>query len=173
MANSETSKARERLKKYCTGNGIDLGYGGDPIVPTAITLDRNEGPYTVFSNYPQNLFGDARNLYWFRDCVFDYVYSSHLLEDFAEEETPVILKEWLRVVKKGGFLVIYCPDEQVYRKRCETTGQSYNTSHKIDNFGLNYLKTVLDKFFSGEYEIIHQVELIDDYCFDLVIRKLK
>ena len=39
---SETSKCRDRLAKYCIGNGLDIGHGGDPINDTAITLDMDQ-----------------------------------------------------------------------------------------------------------------------------------
>lgn len=136
----ETSKCRERLKHFCIGCGLDLGYGGDPILPTAITVDLPT-PYAQVGNSPLHLKGDARNLYWFRDNVLDYVYSSHLLEDF--ENTYDVLKEWLRVIKPGGYLILYCPDEPTYKEHCRKTGQSYNYSHKIKNFGLECCKKIL------------------------------
>lgn len=85
---SETSKCRERLKKFCIGYGLDIGYGGDPIIPGAITVDLAI-PYTKVGDAPLNLGGDARNLYWFADNSLDYVYSSHLLEDFDATETKM------------------------------------------------------------------------------------
>jgi uncharacterized protein (TIGR02246 family) len=170
--NSETSKARPRLSKFCQGNGIDLGYGGDPVVPSAITMDL-PNPYTKLGSYPQNLAGDARDLYWFKDNVLDYVYSSHLLEDFPAEETALVIREWLRVIKVGGVLVLYGPDEQAYRAYCQRLRQVPNAAHKIKNFGLKYLKEVMEKNFQGKYSLVHEIELIDEYCFDLVVRKLK
>ena len=42
---SETSRCRERLRHFCCGYGIDVGYGGDTIIPSAITVDLPT-PYT-------------------------------------------------------------------------------------------------------------------------------
>jgi len=165
---SETSKCRERLKKYIRGYGVDIGYGGDPIVDWAITIDLPT-PYTKVGNHPLNLGGDARNLYWFRDEVLDFVYSSHLLEDF--ENTKEVLKEWLRVLKVGGHLILYCPVEQVYREHCKKTGQPYNYAHKIEHFDMEYVKNVLDEI--GVTEIVHSNPLVDDYSFELVAKKVK
>jgi len=169
---SETSKARPRLSKFCRGDGIDLGYGGDPIVPSAITMDL-PSPYTKLGAYPQNMAGDARDLCWFKDNVLDYVYSSHLLEDFSPKETAAVIREWLRVIKVGGVLILYGPDEQAYRAYCREKGLASNPGHKIDNFGLTYVKEVLEQNFRDRYSIVHEIELIDDYSFDLVVRKLK
>ena len=43
MYNSETSAVRDLLAPYCAGDGLDLGYGGDPIVPHAIALRKLNG----------------------------------------------------------------------------------------------------------------------------------
>jgi predicted SAM-dependent methyltransferase len=164
---SETPRCRERLSIFCKGYGIDAGFGGDPIIPSAVTVDLPQ-PYAKVGDVPVNLGGDARNLYWFKDDVLDYVYSSHLLEDF--EDTANVLKEWLRVIRPGGLLILFCPDEQVYREHCKRTGQDYNQSHKIAEFSLNYVKSILQDNFVG-LEIIHEIPLIDDYSFDLVVQK--
>ena len=103
---SETAKYRNLFEKYTKGNGIELGFGGDAINNTAITIDLKQR-YTTVGNCPQNLYGDASNLYWFKDNVFDYVYSSHLIEDFLTTEP--IIKEWLRVLKVGGNLCLLFP----------------------------------------------------------------
>jgi SAM-dependent methyltransferase len=182
--NSETFKCRERLKKYCVGDGLDIGFAGDPIVPTAITIDLPVGPYGrsvktengarilgMFGDHPQNIHGDGTNLYWFNDRVFDYVYASHLLEDFTVERIPLIIEEWMRVLKIGGYLVINCPDEQTYREFYRKKGgKLQNFSHKNEKFGLNFLLDLLGKV-KTSYEVVHTLELDDSYCFDLVLKK--
>lgn len=42
----------------------------------------------------------------------DAVYSSHNIEHLYPHEVPVALKEFLRVLKPDGFLVLTCPDLQ-------------------------------------------------------------
>lgn len=106
---SETSKVWHRLAKFCVGAGLDIGYGGDPIVPHAICFDLPRA-YARYFDHPQHLHGDGGNLTCFRDTSLDYVYSSHLLEDF--ENTATALKEWFRVLKPGGKLDLFLPDEQ-------------------------------------------------------------
>ena len=158
---SETAKCRPRLQQYCIGYGIDLGYGGDPIIPSAITIDL-PSPYSHVGEASLNLGGDAQDLFWFKDNVFDYVFSSHLLEDF--DNTEVVLKEWLRVLKSGGNLILFCPVEQIYRKHCPG-----NVHHKIENFGLEYIKEIIKTF--PHIKIIHENALCDIYSFEIVIQK--
>ena len=164
----ETSRCRERLKEFCVGYGIDVGYGGDPIVPGAITIDLPQ-PYTKVGDASLNLGGDARDLRWFADNSLNFVYSSHLLEDFEAHETKVVLLEWLRVLTVGGYLILYLPDEQKYRKHCKATGQDYNCAHKIENFSLDYIKSVLEEI--PGIEIVHENPACEDYSFEVVIRK--
>lgn len=167
MPNSETSNCRERLKKYCVGYGVDLGYGGDPIVPSAITVDMPV-PYTKLGDGELNLGGDATNLNWFSDGSLDYVYSSHLLEDFIN--TKEVLIEWLRVLKPGGNLILYLPNEQRFRAHCKKTGQPYNESHKLSDFGLIYLKEILRDL---PVTIVYEKDECEAYSFEIVVRKDK
>jgi predicted SAM-dependent methyltransferase len=160
---SETSKCRARLAPYCTGYGVDLGFGGDPIHPSAIRVD-NPSPYAATGTYPVQLGGDAAHLDWFRDGVLDYVYSSHLLEDFTD--TACVLREWLRVLKPGGHLVIFCPDEPTYRAHCQATGQIYNVHHKHADFTLQKVKDILQGI--GGVKFIHEAPMVDIYSWELV-----
>ncbi len=164
---SETSKCRARLAPFCTGYGIDIGPGGDPIVPAAVRVDL-EQPYSHVGTMPVQLGGDAADLYWFRDGALDYVYSSHVLEDF--KDTEHVLREWVRVLKPGGRLIIFCPDEQVYRKHCKATGQPYNTCHIHADFSLEFVKERLERI--GGMRVIHENPLVDVYSWEVVAEKV-
>lgn len=164
---SETSKCRARLLPFCTGYGVDLGFGGDPISLGAIRVD-SPRPYADTGSAPVQLGGDATRLHWFKDGVLDYVYYSHLLEDFPDTEG--VLREWLRVLKPGGNLVIFCPDEQIYRAHCARTGQMYNENHKHADFSLAKVKAILQKI--GGCQFIHETSLVDLYSWELVAQKV-
>ena len=56
-----------------------------------------------------NVLADARSLP-FKDESFDEIYSSHLIEHFGFQETFGVLKEWKRVLREGGKLVVETPD---------------------------------------------------------------
>lgn len=172
---SEVETCRQRLARYCVGNGIDIGFGGDPIVPSAICLDRCEGDALrkVWPNStPTHLVGDAHQLYWFKDCVLDYVFSSHCLEDF--EDTESVMREWLRVIKHGGVLVLFCPDEVFYKRNSEAAGQTPNQAHKHANFSLEYLKKILEIEGMPKTTPVHYLFPVPNnaYSFDMVVQKL-
>ena len=114
------------------------------------------------------LGGDATRLIWFRDGVLDFIFSSHLLEDLPDTEG--ILREWMRCLKPGGRLVLYCPDEQAFRKHCDATGQPRNPHHSHDHFSLAQVKETLDRI--GSYRVLHEIPLVDIYSWDLVVEKL-
>ena len=46
----------------------------------------------------------------FKDNAVDEIYSRHLIEHFTLKEAVDVLKEWNRVLKKGGNVYIICPD---------------------------------------------------------------
>ena len=163
---SETSKCRGSLAQFCQGDGLDIGFGGDPIVPHAICMDLPQ-PYAGYRNHPQHLHGDARNLWWFTDNCLDFVYSSHVLEDF--EDTAAILDEWLRVCKVGGLLVLYLPDEQLYRDYCRRQGNPPNAHHIHDDFGLDFVKRILQQ--RCDVQVVHEESPSGIYNLELVVRK--
>lgn len=163
---SETSKCRARLNPFCVGYGVDLGFGGDPINERAIRVDMPQ-PYTQVGQYPVQLGGNADNLFWFAEGTLDYVYSSHLLEDFID--TKNVLIEWLRILKIGGRLIIFCPDEQRFRVHCRNTGQPYNPYHNQENFSLDFVKQILAEL--GQTTYLHQNPDIDQYSWELVCTK--
>lgn len=161
-----------RLSKFTSGNGLDLGFGGSPISPSAICVDREEG-HIERSNHPcpspTHLVGDAADLYWFRDGVLDYVFSSHCIEDF--EDTAVVLKEWLRVIKPGGHLVLYAPDQKVYEEHCRKDGSLPNGAHKHPDFGLEFVKKCLFSIGVKQEQIVWENPHTEEYSFDCVVRK--
>ena len=163
---SETSKCRSSLAHFCQGDGVDVGFGGDPIVPHAICMDMPQS-YARYDNNVQHLHGDARNLRWFSDGSLDWVYSSHVLEDF--EDTSSVLQEWLRVLRPGGNLILFLPDEQQYRVHCAAQGKASNPYHVHSHFSLDYLKNCLTS--RDDVKIIHERYPVGIYSFEVVIRK--
>jgi len=115
---NESAKARPRREregffdKYMKGNGLDIGYGGDLVVPNARGWDLEDG--------------DAQELTGLANESFDFVYSSHCLEHMRD---PVVsLLNWWRVVKPGGYLIFIIPDEDLYEQGIWPS--VYNADHK-------------------------------------------
>ena len=58
--------------------------------------------------------GNANDLSRFADATFDAIYASHVLEHFDyQRELGDTLREWCRVLKPGGELLISVPDLEV------------------------------------------------------------
>jgi SAM-dependent methyltransferase len=115
----ETSKAHRRREqqgffdKYCKGQGIDIGYGGDLICANCRGWDFEHG--------------DAQYLRGIKDSQFDFVYSGHTLEHVVDPETA--LANWWRLVKSGGYLILYVPDRDLYEKK-KTLPSLKNPEHR-------------------------------------------
>jgi SAM-dependent methyltransferase len=116
---TETTKARLRRKAesffdhYCQGSGLDIGYGGDLVCENAKGWDVEDG--------------DAMYLEGLADGRFDFVYSSHTLEHMVDP--GVALKNWWRVLKPGGVLILYIPHRDLYEKKKELPSR-WNLDHK-------------------------------------------
>lgn len=103
----ETSKAKARresegfFERYFSGQGIDVGYGGDLVVPNCRGWDVEDG--------------DAHDLAGIADATFDFVYSSHIIEHL--EEPARALRNWWRVLKPGGYLILYLPERDLFERK--------------------------------------------------------
>ena len=102
------------------------------------------------------------------DDHFDQVFTSCT---FCSVPDPVKgLKALYRVLKPGGRLILYCPDEQRYRKHCRETGQSYNANHQQPDFSLAFVKAILQRL--GCTQIIHENAHVETYSWELVCEKV-
>jgi SAM-dependent methyltransferase len=135
----ETATCREYLAHWCTGAGLDIGFGGAaPIVESAICIDRDGvGPHGAWAHWSAHLILDAFRPLPFEDSSLDYIYSSHCLEDAVD--TSVVLKEWCRAIKVGGHLVLFLPDQPTYVHCCRIYGRLPNQDHKHPTFSLDYV----------------------------------
>ena len=170
---SETAKYRHLTAPYCQGVGVDIASQGDPVVPWAINFDL---PKSEFDRYcggyppkgPLQLRGFADKLP-FENFSLDFVYSSHLLEDYPESDWNRVLIEWSRVIKPGGHLVILVP-ERTRWAAAMAKGQAPNGSHRYEPFvgdvsrhaleigGLIVQQEALTDQFEGDYTILFVAE---------------
>ncbi len=167
---SETSHARPVLSKFCQGLGLDIGFGGSSISPNAITFDMPKSYCPSLEGHKQILQGDCRSFPFICNESFDYIYSSHLLEDFTYKELVPIIIEWRRIIKTGGLLITNCPDQQKFLAHCAKTGQGVNDAHKGQDFSLKTFYQVITK--TGNWEEVFVEPNAHNYSWYLVLRKL-
>jgi ubiquinone/menaquinone biosynthesis C-methylase UbiE len=118
----ETSKARERriregfFNKYCNGKGIDIGCGSDVLSEACDKWD------SIYNN------SDATYMQGIEDNTYDFVYSSHCLEHIINRKEA--LKNWVRILKPEGYLILFLPERDLYEKRKKLPSK-FNGDHKI------------------------------------------
>lgn len=122
----ESRKAHARrvregfFDRYFGGVVLDIGYRGYedlevvPVLEDAIGIDLNYPGY------------DGKRLP-FEDGTVDTVYASHTLEHIDEPFDAI--REWFRVLKVGGYLVLAVPHQFLYEKRTARPSR-WNGDHK-------------------------------------------
>lgn len=178
---SETLKCYERRKKenffdkYISGNGIDIGcgrlygYSDDIRVHnSAIAHDKD--------------MCDAHTMEIFEDEIFDYVYSSHVLEHL--EDPCLAIFNWFRICKNQGHIIIAVPSKYRYEKK-ENLPSLWNTDHKRfytvsslaeeieksltpNTYTIEYIKDCYEGF---DWTAPMEVHSVGEYQIECVIRK--
>jgi SAM-dependent methyltransferase len=115
----EKKHANGFFDTFMRGVGLDIGFRGgqinsESILETAIGVDHDypgyDGVHLPFADESQN-----------------YVYTSHCLEHISDTRAP--LREWFRVVKVGGHLIIVVPHQFLYEKKMFLPS-NWNHDHK-------------------------------------------
>jgi ubiquinone/menaquinone biosynthesis C-methylase UbiE len=169
MYPSETSKVRHLVLNYCSGYGCDIGFGGDKIKKEqCIGIDYAE-PYTYTGKDKVDIACDVMNeTIPVPNNHFDYVYSSHLIEDFAD--TRKALEEFIRVLKSGGNLILVFPDQKIYEDYCKKTGQPLNMYHVHQDMGLDFMLIKLKAIPNIEYVPLFTSNCQIDYNVIIIAR---
>jgi SAM-dependent methyltransferase len=115
--------------------------------------------------------GDAQFMTGVDDCAFDFVHSSHCLEHLVDPAEG--LRNWLRVVREGGYLIITVPDEDMYEQGVFPS--TFNRDHKWtftifktkswSDRSLNLLDLVRE--LDDAAEVVRIEQLSATYRFDL------
>jgi SAM-dependent methyltransferase len=150
---SETARYRHLTAQYLAGVGVDIASQGIAVVPWAISYDLPEKEFMRYSSGnppkgPLQLRGFAEKLP-FETQSLDFVYSSHFLEDVFD--WMPVLKEWDRVLRIGGRMVILVPDKELWNQALQN-GQPPNCEHRHEA-RVGELTEVFTRFF-GHYKII-------------------
>ena len=172
---AETVKVRHLFIEYCQGFGCDVGFGGDKIKKTDCAGIDFARPYAYAGEDKVDIACDlSKESIPVADSSFDYVYSSHLIEDFAD--TNRILKDFIRIVKSGGNLVLVFPDQTAYEIECKRTGQPINIHHVHADMGFDFMMrrlTEVAAITGTRYELLFKSDREIDYNVVIVLRILK
>lgn len=140
--------------RYLSGNAIlEIGYKGGidgavPIVPQAIGIDVDYPGY------------DGATLP-FPDESQDGIYTSHCLEHIGDYKNAI--REWYRVLKSGGHLVIVVPHQYLFERRLKLPSLS-NSDHKRFYTPASLMNEIEDSLEPNSYRVRHLVD--NDFGFD-------
>ncbi len=100
---------------------MDVGSGHDPL-----EAYRGLWPGMVSVRSWDVGDGDAQRLAGVAEGVYDFVHSSHSLEHMADPLEA--LRNWVRVVRPGGYVVVVVPDEDMYEQGVWPS--TFNADHR-------------------------------------------
>lgn len=122
QSKSHNARLRNNDYRFLKGKVLDIGCGPDPI--------KLPPPAQVIGWDLKD--GDAQYLETLADNSFDAVVSSHCLEHMVD--VPTSLKNWARVLKEGGYMLVTVPLYLCYEKWNDFTYPSkpswFNDDHK-------------------------------------------
>lgn len=145
------------IDKYLSGGAIlDIGYKGYetgvlPIVPQAIGVDFD---YPGFDGETLPFAGGSQ----------DTVFSSHCLEHV--NDAGAAIREWFRVLKIGGFLVICVPHQYLYERRLTLPSQ-WNPDHRRFYTPATLMADVEAALEPNSYRVRHLID--NDLGYDYTI----
>lgn len=172
---NESQKIKYEIVPYTRGYGLDLGCSiwkpyshmiGVDVYCSHCGQTRKHLPGCPGA-WHINLFHIADKLPLFATASLDFVYSSHLLEHM---HNPLeALKEWWRIIKHGGHLVLYLPHADLYPNTPEEGG---NPEHK-HNFRPKDIIELMKQVRPGWDLLVSEVRDNDtEYSFLQVYKKL-
>lgn len=169
--------AMDQVLDYCVGHGLDVGCQANKIVPSdavhsrclGIEHDRRSSFMQPKSRWTCDMWGDGLRLKQ-ADSALDWVFAGHVLEDQSYPSgTMQMLREFHRVVKNGGHVVLLIPHKQYY----PNVGQpGANPAHQRD-----WLPEELAQFASvkltGMLVLVQLESFYNKFEFDAVWRVVK
>ncbi len=158
----EQSKSAKRrfydgafLSRYFVGEGIDIGGAPDPLgqYMSIFPMMRSCRVWDLAD-------GDAQYMAGVLDSSFDFIHSSHCLEHMVDPR--VALRNWLRILRPGGYLIITVPDEDLYEQGIWPS--QYNSDHKW-SFTIHKSKSSMPKS-------VNVTDLISEFSDEIIPEKL-
>ena len=156
----------EALMPWIAGAGCDIGCGARSISKDIkrVDIDEKVKPDIVASGDDLPIDNEA----------FDFVVSIHSIEHFQDQHKTI--KEWLRVIKKGGTIGMVHPDITYTKKQnpeIDSKGLKENPynkhyhEHTINSF-VNMLKTLTDL----PFRIVDFAPACPKWSFYVILKKV-
>ncbi len=181
MANNAKKEFETYLKKWVVKdnrylNGIDVGCGTTRIDDMIVSIDRQPD----YSFASAQLVWDCKDLEIFNNNALDFIFSSHVLEDF--ENIPEVFKNWWKKLKVDGLMLLLLPDMEICdcehckgKSRYPRVEDGGNPSHRT-NVGKEFITKMLTKLkeiCEVDYEILQADTIPHNACcsVDFVIKK--
>ena len=164
---AESKKIVWEVAPYLRGRGVDLGFGTFKVLPHAIGVDNGNHEQFGHSIHPDIRVDTCERMDVFASQSMDFVYSSHLLEHI--DNYKAALMEWWRLVKVGGYMVLYLPHKDYY----PNIGQpGANPDHKHDFLPRDIIDAMADR---KGWDLVECQERNEDmeYSMLLVFQKLQ
>lgn len=167
---NEAAKIRWNLVPYMRGRALDLGCGPYKVFPHFIGVDNGHHEQAFgIKGQADVLVDTCEKLVLIADESVDFCFNSHLIEHIPYENITGALNEWLRILRVGGHLAIYAPDEDEYPKVGE---RGANPDHKW-NVNYDLLVSALEKTdYSWDIVEFEKRNQNDEYSIFMVIKKL-
>lgn len=162
----ESSKIAHLAVPYLQGKCLDIGCGMKKVWPSLIGIDSLKD-YGTHRPADIDVVGEGESLSYFSDAAMDGVFSSHFLEHVVDFKA--CLKEWWRVIKPDGYLVLYLPHKKFYPNIGE---RGSNPDHKHDFMPDDIIEAMKQ---IGSWELLENEERSkgEEYSFYQVYRKRK
>jgi ADP-heptose:LPS heptosyltransferase/predicted SAM-dependent methyltransferase len=122
----EQEKIKYDIVPYTRGRVLNLGCGLSRLHPHFVGVD-NMMDWPAWADHTPDVYMDCSDVDFFTSQSCDAVFSSWLLQYFEDPEP--VLKNWWRIIKNGGHLILYLPHRRFY----PNIGQAgASPKHKID-----------------------------------------
>lgn len=172
----EAGKIKYLIVPYTRGAVLDLGCGPSKAFPHFIGVDSGKDIELFGVQMRPDVTCDVADpaafAATFEPASCDAVFSSHCLEHI--EDTEAALLEWWRVLKPGGYLVLYLPHKLLYPNIGEYGG---NPDHKHDFVNDDIISAMVSMTAQSGFGwdlVLNEVRAGDlEYSFLQVFRKLE
>lgn len=168
---NEVSKIRDKVLPYLGTHVVDVGCSDCKIIPEAIGVDGRKLPGVDIVT--DDVYHLSRIIPP-ESCTA--IFSSHLLEHLVDDTAA--LTEWAKLIKPGGYLILYLPDADFYNNE---NNEEHARSYRFKDFMLYFRRVFCGdlKDFNGKK--IKQIFIVeeaglhtgeDKYSFYCIAKKI-